>query len=71
MVRSAVGDMPTSGLTSQEDRCISSRLQPLTVKVILIDNRLMEMKLKHTLGSMLPVGVYGLIELCEIVMFYL
>ena len=52
---------------------VSSRLQPSVVEVILVDERIMRLRLKHTLGFMSLVAVYAPTEVCgadEKEMFY-
>lgn len=45
---------------------ISSRLQPSVVEVAAVDERIMRVRLKHTLGFMSLVAVYAPTEMCEI-----
>ena len=52
---------------------ISSRLQLSVVEVTLVDERIMRLRLKHTLGFMSLVAVYAPTEVCgagEKEMFY-
>ena len=44
---------------------ISSRLQPFVVEVTTVDERIMQMRLKNTLGFMLLVAVYAPTNLYE------
>ena len=44
---------------------ISSRLQPSVVEVIPVDERIMRLRLKHTMGFMSCVAVYASTEMCE------
>ena len=44
---------------------ISRRLQLPVVEVIPVDERIMRLRLKHTLGFMSLVGVYASTEVCE------
>ena len=43
----------------------SSRLQPFVVEVTLVDERIMQLNLKHSLGFMSVVAVYAPTEVCE------
>ena len=44
---------------------VSSRLQPSVVEVAPVDERIMRLSLKHSLGFMSVVAVYAPIEVCE------
>ena len=44
---------------------ISSRLQPLVVEVTPVDERIMRVRLKHTMGFMSLIAVYAPTEMCE------
>ena len=44
---------------------ISSRLQPSVVEVTPVDERIMQLRLKHSLGFMSVVAVYAPTEVCE------
>lgn len=44
---------------------ISSSLQPFVVKVTTVDERIMRVKMKHTLGFIPLVAVYAPTEKCE------
>ena len=43
----------------------SSRLQPSVVEVSPVDERIMRLRLKHSLGFMSVVAVYAPTEVCE------
>ena len=45
---------------------ISSRLQPSVVEVTPVDERILRMRLKHTMGFMSLIAVYAPTEVCEI-----
>ena len=44
---------------------VSSRLQPSVVEVTPVDERIMRLRLKHSLGFMSVVAVYAPTEVCE------
>ena len=44
---------------------ISSRLQPSVVEVTPVDERIMQLRLKHSMGFMSVVAVYAPTEMCE------
>ena len=44
---------------------VSSRQQPSVVDVTLVDERIMRLRLKHSLGSMPVVAVYAPTKVCE------
>ena len=44
---------------------VSSRLQPSVVQVTPVDERIMRLRLKHSLCFMSVVAVYPPIEVCE------
>ncbi|MFV0264599.1 MAG: endonuclease/exonuclease/phosphatase family protein, partial [Kluyvera sp.] len=44
---------------------ISSKLQPFVVEVTPVDERIMRVRLKHTLGFMSLIAVYAPTEVCE------
>ena len=44
---------------------VSSRLQPSVVEVTPVDERIMRLRLKHSLGFMSVVAVYASTEVCE------
>ena len=43
----------------------SSRLQPSVVEVTPVDEHIMQLRLKHSLGFMSVVAVYAPTEVCE------
>ena len=51
---------------------VSSRLQPSIIEVTPVDKRIMQLRLKHTLGFMSLVVAYASTEMCEVdkEMFY-
>ena len=44
---------------------VSSRLQPSVVEVTPVDELIMRLRLKHSLGFMFVVAVYAPTEVCE------
>ena len=44
---------------------VSRRLQPSVVEVTPVDERIMQLRLKHSLGVMSVVAVYASTEVCE------
>ena len=44
---------------------VSSRLQPSVIEVTPVDERIMRLRLKHSLGFMFVVAVYAPTEVCE------
>ena len=65
--------MNNSGRLKGVAIAVSSRLQPLFVEVIPVDERIMRLRLKHTWGFMSLVVVYAPTEVCgadEKEMFY-
>ena len=69
--RPCTGETSCKGFTSNGHHVrvvaigVSSRLQPSVVEVTLVDERIMRLRLKHSLSFISVVAVYAPTEVCE------